>query len=375
MSEKHLHIVSFDVPYPPDYGGVIDVFYKLRALKKAGVHIHLHCFQYGREKAAELDELCETIHYYPRKQGFSAAFSFKPFIVKSRESEALKSRLLADGHPVLFEGLHTCSLLSDEMLKRKKKIYRESNIEHQYYFHLFKAATHPFKKFYFLSEAFKLKRFQKQLTHAGLMLAVSQSDTDYLKKHFPGHNVVYLPSFHPNEKVSALPGKGDYALYHGNLSVAENHKAATFLIREVFSGSPHRLVIAGKDAPKNLKRMAGQYKNVELIGNPDDKEMFDLIKNAHVNVLITFQATGLKLKLLNTLFNGRFCLVNPEMIQGTGLEPLCEVATNPTMIRQKLDTLFKQDFDTSLLQNRVQLLEKNYLNKKNADKLVRMIFG
>ena len=27
-----VHIVSFNVPYPADYGGVIDVFYKLKSL-------------------------------------------------------------------------------------------------------------------------------------------------------------------------------------------------------------------------------------------------------------------------------------------------------------------------------------------------------
>ena len=28
MGVKGINVVSFDVPYPADYGGVIDVFYK-----------------------------------------------------------------------------------------------------------------------------------------------------------------------------------------------------------------------------------------------------------------------------------------------------------------------------------------------------------
>ena len=27
--QKKLHIISFDIPYPPTYGGVIDVFFKI----------------------------------------------------------------------------------------------------------------------------------------------------------------------------------------------------------------------------------------------------------------------------------------------------------------------------------------------------------
>ena len=54
MQNKHLHIISFDVPYPANYGGVIDVFYKIKALHAKCVKIHLHCFEYGRAEARVL---------------------------------------------------------------------------------------------------------------------------------------------------------------------------------------------------------------------------------------------------------------------------------------------------------------------------------
>jgi hypothetical protein len=43
-SDRELHIISFNVPYPPNYGGVMDVFFKIRALHEQGIKIHLHCF-------------------------------------------------------------------------------------------------------------------------------------------------------------------------------------------------------------------------------------------------------------------------------------------------------------------------------------------
>ena len=42
-----LHIVSFDIPYPANYGGVIVIFNQIKALHAAGVKVILHCFQYG----------------------------------------------------------------------------------------------------------------------------------------------------------------------------------------------------------------------------------------------------------------------------------------------------------------------------------------
>ena len=61
MSSLKLHIVSFDNPYPPNYGGVIDVFYKLKHLHASGVKIYLHAFEYGRKPAKELNQFCEKV--------------------------------------------------------------------------------------------------------------------------------------------------------------------------------------------------------------------------------------------------------------------------------------------------------------------------
>lgn len=46
--DKYLNIVSFNIPYPANYGGVIDVYYKLEALRACGVKLILHCFEYER---------------------------------------------------------------------------------------------------------------------------------------------------------------------------------------------------------------------------------------------------------------------------------------------------------------------------------------
>ena len=87
MPDRHLNIVSFSIPFPANYGGVIDIFYKLKALHWAGIKIHLHCFQYDRPEAEELNAYCETVNYYQRKTGLSAQFSLKPYIVESRQAK------------------------------------------------------------------------------------------------------------------------------------------------------------------------------------------------------------------------------------------------------------------------------------------------
>ena len=373
MKYHNLHIVSFTIPFPANYGGVIDVYYKLAALNSIGIKVHLHCFQYDRQKAPELERLCESVHYYPRKTGITEQFSLTPFIVKGRRADELLRNLLLNDYPVLFEGLHSCYYLSHPLLKGRKLIYRESNIEHQYYYHLFKAEKRIVPKLFFLFESLRLFVFQGSLKHASCMLAVSEEDTKYLRIKFPGHNVVYLPSFHGNDRISSMTGMGKYAFYHGNLSVAENLQAVEFLIREVFSDLNIPLVIAGLNPPEHLKSLARKH-SVEIHENVSAEAMDELLRNAHVNILVTFQSTGLKLKLLNTLFKGRFVLVNPAMLAGTGLNDYCVIAEDASGLRSELERIFRLPFDDSCLQARNNLLSSNYSDSLNARVLADILY-
>lgn len=103
MPDMHLHIISFDIPYPPNYGGIIDVYYKLVALKRAGVKIHLHCYEYGRKPAQELEQWCENVYYYPRSTGIWNSLYKRPYIVQSRRSKELINRLIQDEYPILLK--------------------------------------------------------------------------------------------------------------------------------------------------------------------------------------------------------------------------------------------------------------------------------
>lgn len=369
MPEQHLHIVSFDIPYPPNYGGVIDVFYKIKALHRAGFKLHLHCFQYNRARAPELIKYCQSIDYYPRLTSFFSLLTIKPYIVYSRRSGKLLKNLQKDHYPILFEGLHSCYFLDHETLSGRIKIYRESNIEHQYYFQLSKAEKNIFRKFFFISASLKLRLFQNVLSKASLMLTVSKEDNNYLAARFPGVRVEYLPSFHGDDEVKIMPGKGNFILYQGNLSVAENFRAAEFLVREVLGGTDRQLVIAGLNPPDHLVRLINRHPNITLIANPSDERMSELIRTAQVNLLVTFQATGLKLKLLNALFNGRFCLVNPGMINGTELGPLCVIGNDARDLRQKIDELMDLTIDEQWITRRREILMKWHSNSENCMKL------
>lgn len=372
-SNKSLHIVSFNVPYPADYGGVIDVFYKIKALHQLGIKVHLHCFTYGREKSEELEKVCASVNYYEREKFYKAIYSAVPYIVGSRKSGELLSQLAADDAPVLFEGLHTCLYLSHPSLKNKKKAVRMHNVEWDYYKRLGSAERNYLMKFYYNVESLRLKKFEEQLSHADLIFPISQTDYDYLSDTYK--NIFYVPAFHPNEELTAEVGMGNYILYHGNLSVPENIQAAMYILKKIAPHVSKPFIIAGKDPSKMILAEAKKHKNVSLVMNPSDESLYELIRNAHINFLVTFQHTGIKLKLLNALHRGRFCVVNNQMIAQTGLEKLCIIEDESVEQIKQIESLLEKEFTPAMLSERKTLLDSTFSNHENALKMAKTIWS
>jgi glycosyltransferase involved in cell wall biosynthesis len=372
MPELHIHLISFDIPVPVNYGGAIDVYYKILALHRAGVKVHLHCFEYDRQPAPALEEFCEEVCYYKRDVSKARLFSFKPFIVATRSSVALINRLLLDDYPILFEGLHSCFFLSDRRIRDRIKVVRTHNIEHDYYSCLGKVERNLFKRYYFLNEAGKLRRFEKNLRHAEAIAAISPNDAAYFSRHFS--NVHTVSAFHPNDNVSAAAGSGDYALYHGSLEVGENHQAAMFLVNGVFAGTPHRLLIAGNKPLPELRNAVKDLPNIKLVTGLSADEIYKLVSDAHINILPTFQATGIKLKLLAALFRGRHCLVNTPMVINTGLEKICHIRDDAESMKLMVAELFAKPFTEQELEERKTVLQGDFFsNNYNARTLIQIM--
>lgn len=367
---KAINIISFDVPFPANYGGVIDVFYKLKYFHQKGIEVHLHYFEYGRGEQEGLKKYCASVNYYKRKTGLVSILSSLPYIVKSRESRELKKNLLKNDFPILFEGLHTCFLLDDQAFNSRLKIVRSHNVEHDYYHQLALVEKNLLKRMYYQKEAIKLQGFESVIAHANYCLPISSKDFNYFEKQYPTVDFKYIPAFHANEDVLIKKGKGEYVLYHGNLSVVENDHAAQYIISEIFKESEIPLIIAGLNPSETLKKLIASHEHIRLVANPTDEEMRTLIVDAQINLLHTEQATGLKLKLLNVLFNGRFCMVNSKMLEGTSLTKACIVENEPKAMINAIKTIFEQEINAETIEKRKELL-KIYSNEHSFEEMIK----
>jgi len=281
----------------------------------------------------------------------------------------LLQNISGDEYPVLFEGLHCCHYLNHPLLKNKIKLVRMHNIEHEYYSFLSKSALNLKTRLYYFAESLKLKPFENVLKFADHILAISISDKEYFNRKYG--KAIHIGAFHSNISISSKEGKGNFILMHGNLEVEENESAILYCIRNIFNFIDFPVVIAGKNPGNLLKTEIAENKNIVLVENPSETEMDRLQHEAHIHLCYTFQASGLKLKLLNSLFKGRFVVANPLMTEGSGVDKIVEVGKSDKELVEIITKLVKTNFDSYSIIKREEILQA-YNNKRNAEK-IRML--
>lgn len=351
---KPIHIVSFDVPFPPDYGGVLDVHLRAKGLKQLGYTVILHCYEYGRGRNHDFSGIADEIHYYDRNTGLKSLFSKLPYIVKSRNSEALLKRLSEDEHPVILEGQHSTFWAKELSKNNRLCAIRMHNVEWHYYRDLAEDAKTYSERIYFRMESRKLRKHELQLKKIPL-LCISKSDLDYYRNL--GFHAVYLPvTINPDLVLSPLEGKS-FALYHGNLSVSENQEAIERLIRENKREKfDLPVIIAGKNPnPILVKKIRAQ--GWECIANPSDSELNDLMRSCSMHLLIGFKTTGIKLKVLRALLTGKPCIATKEMVGLAALEKHSEIWDPILPLADKINQVINSEQKTT---NRLEELEAEF---------------
>ena len=98
-----------------------------------------------------------------------------------------------------------------------------------------------------------------------------------------------------------------------------------------------------------------------------------MIMNAQICLLHSFQPTGMKLKLINSLCSGRHIISSPAVTSGTGLDQLCHNAGSPGEWLSIADELMKTPFTEDEKSKRAPILKDLVDNNLNAAKIIGQI--
>lgn len=368
-ANQPLHIVCFQNPYPPVYGGVIDVYYKVKALHILGINVHFHCFIDERNPdLTALHSICEAVYVYPRKFKFFKLFSRYPFSVVTRYSKQLYKNLEAIDAPILCEGLQSSFVLQQHAFPNRKKMLRLHNIESNYYSGLAQSETRFWKRLLFEREAKKYATYQAVLAKFDRVFTLSHFEQAYVQEQFG--NGEYVPVFHGNSRFSKLTDFGDFAFYHGDLRMSDNRKAVAFLV-DVFAQIPnYHLVIASSKAAGYVNKLIKGIPSITYVALNTQNQLDTLLSSAQVNVMLSFQQSGTKLKTINSLFKSRHCLINKNMVDDPKILALCTLASTPDEFKLAIEELRFVDFTPEIQEQRQQVAETLLSDVKNAQKII-----
>jgi len=151
--------------------------------------------------------------------------------------------------------------------------------------------------------------------------------------------------------------------------ISDNIESALFLVK-IFIKTKYKLIIGGSVFPEKLFKLINKHNNIHFENIIDDKKLEVLLQKAHINILWSFQESGTKLKVFNSLFKGRHCIINKNIVDESEIQSLCHIANNEKEILKALEKLFKIEF--TLENNRKEIL-LDYTANKSIKKLVAII--
>ncbi len=370
MSRPDLHIISFAVPYPPDYGGAIDVWNRVKALKRAGIRIYLHCFVYGPFKQHdEIKEETFEVSYYPRLSWQAIMSPGQPYIVSSRRNPLLLSRLLQDQLPILFEGIHTTGFVND--LKNRKRLLRAHNIEHKYYNEL-ASDSQRFQYLFFQRESLALHRYEcNQAGSFDTVFSISPEDQAWYQSREA--NTVMLPVFHGLNKVTSLEGRGEYLLYQGDLSIESNQQALTDLLKTLKAYPAYNMVVAGRSGERVFEEKLTKYPKLTREVNVTESRMAELVQNAQVIIVHSRHSSGMKVKLFPALYNGRFVIANENSLTRTPIDGALHQYRNPEEMVALIQSVWLKDFTAADVQDRTHIMSLLPGDDEKAQEIIRYL--
>jgi len=364
-----LNVVCFDYPYPPNYGGIIDVFFKVKKLNKLGVSIVLHVFTDRVDvDHPQLKEVSSQIFYYDINKKWYYFFYNKPFSVLTRNHKDLLQNLKLNNSPILFEGLKSTYCCQDEQLDGRVKLLRYHNIEHDYYNGISKSESNLLKKKIYSLEASKYKKYENILPKFDKVFTLSIFETNHVDLKFG--NAKYIPAFHGNKQLQELSEYGEYVLYHGDLSISDNIKSVLFLIDAFKRIQTIKFVIAsGSNEALITKKIKG-YNHIKFEKIKDFNHLKQLFKKSHVCVSWSFQQSGTKLKLINALFNSRFNVVNKNVVDDVSILSICNVVNTKAELVNKVLELMTKPYNDIII-NSKQIVLNSKLSDSNNAKVIK----
>ncbi len=360
---ENVLIISLDIPFPDNYGGAKDIWWRVKALERKYNLDLISTYNDESRKTFFLNSEAKSIFsnvVFIKRTGFARIFlTCLPYAVDSRriqlkDIDNLSIFFKKDYHTVIVEGFHSILTFEDirERLSYKQSVLRVHNLENEYYLNLYKNESNLFKKLYYLQESFKFDYFIKKYDFKKRFDALLFiSNTDLVNQLFePIRNKYFIPPI----VDSVYQGKSyndrkNYFLYVGNLNSSDNVNSVLkiyAILKNIIMKYGFKLIICGRcNNPKRFSSILGD-KNVILKLNVGFDELNELYVTSKIFFIYSENPSGVKLKLIEALSYALPVLSNTNGVIGSGFEDLTiniEKFTSEGLVREIVNLMYNEN--------------------------------
>lgn len=325
MHELKMIIIAHDFPYPPNNGGRVDMWTRIKALHCRGVKIFLITWldrEPSEKEYKEINKYVETVIVFRRKHNIIKFIlsKYPSYIVDRQISNLDMNKLnnelnLFSPQVLLLDGIagSICALGIINLFDKKLLfVYRSHNVEYLYAKALYvseKNLVYKVARYINIDRVKKIEDFIR--SRSDMIFEISQDDCNRCNMQ----NNVFLQRPIIEDKFTKSDQYDFDILFIGGLCWPNNIYGLKWFIMNCipFFKKEYRIVFAGSNPSKEFIAFCEKYK-VEVLANP--KDIKDVLSKGKVLINPIFHGSGVNIKILEMLSTGKAIISTSKGIRG-----------------------------------------------------------
>jgi hypothetical protein len=370
LNKKKILVVTGFFPFPTFFGGVFDIWERIKGLHNMGYDIDLLYTSKSHpleEHIAHVSFYVKTIFEVKRNNSLIYLFSKEPLQTVSRR--LLEEVTLNEFYDlVILESENVGRVLSNKSLKVKSIALRVHNNESVYFKNLADSTNKPLKKIYYLLDSIKYKFYSKKIFKRVDKLWFISFE-EQLKHHsFLNKSIHLPPPINQGFVTQKLDNKN--VLFIGSLFMDNNMEAIEWYLKNVHevilsNNKDYKFIICGStgDYQKSyFDKKFKNYSNIKLI--LDVIDLKEIYANSSIFINPMQHGAGVKIKSINAIVNGLPLVSTTIGSEGIGFEEekMFLLADTPKDFSNKILELINSKNKHVLVENAQKYLKnKHYL--------------
>lgn len=389
FKEKKILLVSPDFPYPPNHGGRVDIWGRIKVLHEMGFSIDL----LATVKEQPLPRDIEIVNQYvdklilcKRSSGIHLLLMPKPYQLATRIP--LSHIILPQEYDfALLETEYVAPVLNNNTLRANCLILREHNDEAAYSGALARSTSSVLKKIFYAFDSVKFKmissRLKKRIRN---IMFISHDEYDRFIARTCSSGVAYNPIFLPPPlgklKLTILPLVTKNVLFVGSLFMPNNVSAVKWYLEHVHQRlldiPEYKFIIAGNTKGADpffinyIKYLCETHNEIIFYENPDD--IGHIYNQCSVFVNPMHHGAGVKLKTINAIESGLAVISTSVGKEGTGFKDLVHLRVADSaedFVGAVRDLISHPDEGRALVSAAQQYLNENFDHRAILDTFLK----